>query len=422
MSDPSSSSKRWRYLTVCLVVLVALDLAFWAFLGGRRLWAWQELRAGRTALEADDFDSARAHLATSLRLWPSSAEAHLLAARAARRADDLEDADHHLGEHERLNGPAEPRALEWAMLQAQRGELRVSEQYLLRVAGHPEDPATLLVLEALAKAYYHTGQEPAAVKVLDDVLRRQPNHFTAHLLRAEIAARSAHDNDAIPNYDAAVALRPGSFVARLGQAGCLDRLGRLPEALADYELLRSSQPDNVEVLLPLAKLRTDSHELDQADAVLDHLLAVHPNHPGALIERARVALRRGEARRAEEVAAKATELAPHDSDAWRVLMLAQEAQGETEKAKQSRTRKGEIEADNILLMHLNERVRAAPENLSLRCEMCTVLLRLGRTDEAVRGLEVVLHGDPNNHRAHTLLADYYERTGQADKAALHRQP
>src|SRR5690348_3779971 len=107
------------------LLAVALLLAGLA-LGGPHLWAWHQLRAARADLGRHQPEEARAHLDRCLRVWPRSAEAHLLASRAARQGGDLEAADRHLRECQRLRGGASDEiTLEWALLRAG--------------AGHPEE-------------------------------------------------------------------------------------------------------------------------------------------------------------------------------------------------------------------------------------------------------------------------------------------
>src|SRR6266542_7144163 len=92
--------------------------------GGPHLWALYHFRAGRADLEHYRAEEALAHFNNCLKVWPDSADAHLLASRAARRADDYEAADQHLRECQRLRGgPSDDTAFEWALLRASAGDL-----------------------------------------------------------------------------------------------------------------------------------------------------------------------------------------------------------------------------------------------------------------------------------------------------------
>src|SRR5262249_15182409 len=149
-----------------------------------------------------------------------------------------------------------------------------------------------------------------------------------------------------------------------------------------------------DVLLALARLRHDCRQLDEADALLDELLAAHPGHPRALTERGRVALRRGDAGQAERAARAATEAAPGDREAVGVLALALEAQGKADEARQCRDRIDRIELEQDRLPRLMDRARAAPDDLGARYDLGVALLRSGHTAEASVVLRGVLARDP----------------------------
>lgn len=405
MSEAPPASTRRRRLVAALAVLAGLGLAAW---GGRHLWAWHHFRAGRAALEADDLDAARGHFDDCLRVWRGSAEARLLAARAARRAGDLDAAERQLSEHQLLGGDTEVRTFEWAMLHAQKGELRDTPAYLRGVA-RGEGPEGELALEALGKGYYDAGRVPEALACAEDLLRRRPDHFQGLVLRGLARETLGEFEQSLRDYEAAAA-RPASFEARVRRAGALERVGRLADAVAEYEALRRSRPDHAEVLLALARLRHDCHQLDEAEALLQQLLEAHPDDARALSERARVALRRGEASRAEQSARAAMVAAPYDRDAFGVLALALEAQGKTEEARAARTRLDQIVGEQDRLPQLMARAQAAPNDLAVQYTLGVTLLQVGHTEQGLRALRGVLERDPDHAAARAALADYAART------------
>jgi predicted Zn-dependent protease len=403
---------------MALLLLALLGPA--AAWGCWQLWAWYQLRSGSAALEDDDFEAAQRHLAACLRAWPDGGEVLLLAARAARRADDLDAAEQHLAEHERRGGDAEARAFEWAMLRAQQNRLADVESYL-KTAARRDGPDGLLALEALAKGYFAGGRFDDGMTCLDDLLRRRPDHFRARLLRGQAQDTAGEVEEALRDFEAAVAARPASFEARLRRAGALEHLGRVADALAEYEVLRAARPDNAEVLLALARLKHDAHELDEADALLRHLLALQPDNAGALAERARILLRRGDPAEAERLARQGAGPTSGERDAFLVLALALEAQGKADEARECRARIDEIDRDRQRLPLLMRAAGAAPDDPEPRCHLALALLRLGHTEAGLRELNGVLRQDPDCPAAHAILASYYERVGQPEKAAPHRQ-
>ncbi len=390
-----------RRLILALLLPLVLGLAGW---GGVQLWGWHELRAGRAALEADDLEAARAHLDNFLRVRPCNTEGRLLAAQAARRADDLTAADFHLTQHDLCGGSAEARAQEWALLQAQRGELAGVESYLRELVSHPARPESTLALEALGKGYSDTGQNGAAMGCLTELVRRQPEHFQGHLVRGRVLTALAEDSRALEEFETAVKLRPRSFEARLERAAARERAGRLPEALADYTLCHQQRPTDSDALLGLARQRGDSYQLEEADALLAELLAAHPGHSGALTECARVALRRGEAAHAEELVRQVTAREPGNRDAFAVLLQTLVAQDKSAEAEVCTRQLDRIDAARAILTRSLETAHNGGLGVEAQVEAADALLLLGRRDEAVRLLEAVLARDAGHTRARDMLA------------------
>ena len=113
--------------TVALLVVILAGLAC---IGVSVFAAWQ-FRQGKRDISRYRFKEALEHLDSYLRVWPHSAEAHLLAAQAARRYLDFRAADKHLDEAQRiLGGISDDIVLERMLLRAQNGDLDGTTTYL----------------------------------------------------------------------------------------------------------------------------------------------------------------------------------------------------------------------------------------------------------------------------------------------------
>src|SRR5262245_14038913 len=105
------------------VAVALLVLAGWY--GLRLLRFHRDLTAAREALSRYDFPEARHRLASCLATRPRDAGALLLAAQAARRDGLLDEAQEHLDRHwEQTGGPTPEGALQGALLQVQRGQVK----------------------------------------------------------------------------------------------------------------------------------------------------------------------------------------------------------------------------------------------------------------------------------------------------------
>jgi len=406
-----------------LIFVALLALAFaMATAAGIAAPPYYHRRAAERALQRYDFDDAQRHLDAYLKSWPKSAATHLVAARTARRRGAYADAEQHLAECERLQGVAMSTAREWAMLRAQQGDLAGVESSL-RAMVEEKDPDAPLALEALARGYFVVSNVPQTIACLDLLLDLQPDHFPALLLRGRALEAVPDDDEALRDYERAVALKPASTEARLRLANTLNLLGRTWEAVGQYECLRQRHrpPVPPEVFVGLARCRYDLHEMDEARRLLDDLLAEAPDHVPGLVERGRLALREHQPDVAERDLRRAVELAPVDRDAHLVLSHCLEDQGKNDEARQVQRRLGRIEACIKRVTNLKAKVEDFPHDPELRREIGALLLDLGEEQQGLRWLWSALQENQRHAPTHAALADYFERMGRTEEAAYHRQ-
>ncbi len=403
-----------RHPRLGILALLVVILA----IGTASIFAWAEFHwnAAQRALERYAFDEGQHHLALYLKVHPYNVVGHLLAAQTARRRDAYEEAERHLAECVQLGGLTSATMLERMLLTAQQGELDGVEPSLrARVAA--DDPQSVLILEALAKGYANRFWDSNTLVSLNMLLKRQPQHPHALLMRArawEDRARKGEterEQDALRDYEKAIELNP-SFEARLGLAGTLYRLGRPWEAKLGYESLHALEPSNPDVLLGLAASCYNLHDVDQARRLLDEMLQQHPNHPTAMLERGRLALHAGQLDEAEKWLRQAAAAAPrYSTDAQRLLCRCLELANKTAEAGYARK-----ELDRLI-----QQLSRQPQDVALRYELATKLMQLGRERESVAALFLVLQQDPKHGAAQEALIDYFERSGQTSRAARHRR-
>jgi tetratricopeptide (TPR) repeat protein len=403
---PLARHPRRVALALALVLLGAGAAA--VLLGAR-----YQLDAARRALDHYDFQQAQNHLDLYLMVHFRSAGGHLLAARAARRRDACDEAESHLAACLRLEGMTEATALERLLLTAQQGDLADMEG-LLKAHTSPGDPEAVLVLEALAKGYANRFWEADELACLNELLDRQPRHPQALLMRARLwegrvlKGETERATGALRDYEQAVELNP-TFESRLGLAGALYRVGRPRDALSEYDRLRRDRADDPEVLLGLARCRYSLHEVDEARRLLDALLERHPDHAGELAD-------------AEAWLSRAAAAAPpYDCEPQRLLAQCLEVAGRDEEARRCLDVLREREANALRVDRNILRANRDPHDVALRYDIARDLMRLGREQDGVAALFLVLEQEPGHRPAHTALADYFERTGRPDRAARHRR-
>src|SRR5207247_9471432 len=95
--------------------------------------------------------------------------------------------------------------------------------------------------------------------------------------------------------------------------------------------------------------------------------------------------------------------------------------GKHREAEEVLARLKRVETDLARMADLSRQIARTPHDPALRCEAGVILMRNGLEDEGRRWLESALAEDPRHAATHEALADYYERTGDAERAAEHRQ-
>jgi tetratricopeptide (TPR) repeat protein len=402
-----------RYLRLALLLLLS------ALALGGHLWAAKHYRAAREALARGDYSQAQQHLARCAKVWFWGAETRLLRARAARMAREYDRAESYLHDCEELGGPPEAIVLERELRRAQQGDLTSAEKQLVgRVLRG--DPDTVLILEVLTPAYLANYQFLEAQECVKRWLEREPDRVRAWTYRAQVFDLMKNRDEALTSYRRIVQLDPDNLQARLTLAGLLTDLAP-QEAVDCFGYVRDRQGDSPDLLTGLARCRLNLGQPDEARRLLDGVLAGQPNHWAALSERARLAQQTESAEEAEKWFRRAAAIKPYEQDVLHGLHNCLVQAGKKREAAEVWARVVRVKADLDRVSDLTRQVAKRPHDPALRCEVGTILMRNGLEKEGLGWLATALAEDPRHAATHQALADYYERTGDAERAAEHRQ-
>jgi tetratricopeptide (TPR) repeat protein len=378
--------------------------------------------AGRRALDRNHPRDARPSLERCLRVWPHSAAVHLLASRAARLTGDHEAAEHHLTECQRLERePSDESNLEWALLQAENGNLEKVEEFLRDRSGR--DPAHAgPILKALAAGYLRLYRFNDAMQGLEAALRLDPDDPHALYLRGRAWERVHAYPKAAEDYRKVLAHDPADDETRLRLANALLENGQPADALVHLELLRRRQPENPEVLVRLAFAWNAVGRLEDSLRLIDEVLARHPDYPPALSARGQLAFLAERPAEAEGWLRRAVAVSPYDRQAHYVLQQCFEQQGKAAEAQTQRERLKEVEQTIDRLIAISNRLMPnAPHDPALHYELGTILTKMGHEELGARWFASALEQDPDYGPAHETLAKYYERIGNREEAERHRR-
>jgi tetratricopeptide (TPR) repeat protein len=405
----------WAAAAVALTVATAAAGSGWAY--ARHQW-----RAAREALAADRPQEARARLALPLLLWRRDPEVNLLAGRAARLSGDLPAAEARLKECLRLAGGATAEVqLEFLLLRVQTGEVdRVAPALLENVDnGHPESP---LILSTLAAAYMHNLRYRRALACLNRWIDLQPGAAKAYQYRGWVLERMNRRKDALADYRKALEIDPDLVAVRVELARVLLEENQLLDALPHLERLYRQSPDDPLVQARLGMARYLQGRMGEARRLMEAAAERLPNDPPLHIQLAHLDLNEGRADAAEGRLRAVIQADPSDTEALYTLYLAVQAQGRTDEAreiwKQCERARAVLDRTHKLLRDVMD----GPDARAADCaELGQLFLEIKQDTRGLYWLYEALERDPNQQQAHRALAEYYERQGNADKAAAHRR-
>jgi tetratricopeptide (TPR) repeat protein len=395
---------RGRPRTVlCVAAVLALAGAAAAWVD----WLERPARAAERALGRYEFDEALAQLEVRAGRWPVRASLLFLAARTARRAGAYDRAEHYLAAYKASGAADSDRALlERVLLHCEQGDLAPEMQGRLVPYLQKIDPDSALIQEALGHGLMVQARYSEALACLRRCLEKDPANGRALFLQGVAYAEMRKPGDAVDSYRRLLDQYPGHWDGRVELAGALLAAGHTDEATARLEALYRERPDDAGVLLGLAVCRGEAGRPAEASDLLDRLLAAHPDHPQALVERGRLALDLEEPARAERWLQKAVDLAPASLQANQLLYVSLREQGKEAAAGRQQARVARLlddrrRIDDILRCDL----KSSPNDPDLQCELGRLYLRNGQEGQGLRWLQSALRLNPAHAAARQALAE-----------------
>jgi tetratricopeptide (TPR) repeat protein len=411
------TARRHPRLTLLLVFGLVLGTGFglWRF----AVYQW---RAARAALEADQFQEARDRLDYCLIAWPRSVDVHLLAARAARLTGDLDAAESHLNRCLKLHdGATDGVQIEFLLLRVQTGEVDAVAPVLFDTVekGHPE---SRLILETLARSYILRLRYRMAYACLTKWIEIRPESARPYASRGWVLERLNNHKAGMADYRKALELDPDLVPVRLRVAEMLMEDKQAPEALPHLERLIRQEPDNPQVKGRLGMCRLLQGRTDEARTLMESAVVHMPKDPALLVALANLDLQEGRGPEAERRVRTVLVEDPSDTEALYVLASVLQFQGRTEEAAAVRKdydrKRALVDRINALLKDVVDSPTARADDYA---EIGRMLLEVGRDKVGTYWLDRALEKDPQNETAHRALATYYDRKGDAARAASHRR-
>jgi tetratricopeptide (TPR) repeat protein len=382
------------------------------------LYQWNAARAG---VEEGRAAEVQGGLSFCLSVWPRSPEVHLLAARAARSNGDFTAAEAHLKQCIRLEGGASPATqLEFLLMRVQSGEEDEVAPKLFQLvdAKHPQSQ---VILETVARAFMYRLRYGPAYACLTRWIQEMPNSAKPYHWRGWVLERLDNHKEAMKDYLSALERDPDLVPVRLRVAAMLLEDNQPQQALPHLQRLRAQFPDRADILARLGQCRLLQGQGDEARQLLEVAVAKMPDDIATLLALGKLELQEDRPAKAEGWLRRAMKADPADSEVQFNLASSLQLQGRKEEAEamldSCEKQKAALKRANDLL---NTEARHPSKNPVPPTEVGSLLLEMGQERLGLYWLEQALMRNPNYEPAHRALAQYFDKKGDARKAAAHR--
>jgi tetratricopeptide (TPR) repeat protein len=415
---PASRRRVWRFTALAFGVA----LLGWAGVAlQNELAVGRYARAARRSISAGRFDEAREPLERWLRANPNDPEAHFLKARVALAKGDAKEISEQLRLAVKLGySRAEIDRLD-AIVKVRLGQYADAKpllEHLFQTSSKP-DPE---LYEALARIYLQTYELTNAQKVLERWIRDAPNDPTPYLWFTEIDSRTTADSTVLQeeHFRAALERNPNLDKARLGLAELLRKARRNTEAAEQFTLYLARNPHDVTACVGAALCAKGNDDEEAAIGFLNRALAVAPDDPSALKERAGIDQRHGQYATALARLDRALKADPFDTETLYARSQVLARLGRLEDSRADQRRMEQIKAEQAQLLKIRDALVESPDNIALRSQVARWMFDHGRDEEGLRWTNYVLSLRPDYRPANLMLAEYYQRKGDIGRANYYR--
>lgn len=250
---------------------------------------------------------------------------------------------------------------------------RAIEEYKLALNADPTSP---YLNNGLAELYFKTGRVRDAVLAAQDMIKKNPNDLEAHKLLGRIYLRSLGD------------VQSNSPSEKM-----------LDLAIAEYNKIVEIQPNDIENRLLLGQLYSLSHNTAKAEEQFKTAQKIDPNSEDVVLNLARLYTESGDIQRATAVLEA---VSVDDRTAKMEFAL-----GST--YDQLKENKKAIDA-------YQRAIAADPDNLDAERALAQSLLNDGQLEEALKIYKDISAGDPQDPQAYIRIAEIERRQGKYDQA------
>jgi Tfp pilus assembly protein PilF len=380
-----------------------------------------DIDAARRAVAAGRFQEALVPLERWILARPNSAEAQYLRARVAYALGQPRELRDALERAAALGYPEVPLQRLRGLDLCRAGHYDEAEPILVQVI-NAEGGGDAEAEEALTRSLLMTYKLDRAKLVIKRWSKDAPQDPKPYLWMTEIDRRDdvGGKEALVEHYRAALRLDSKLNEARLGLAEGLRALHQNRAAAAEYETYLARKPKDVQALVGAGRTALELGEVAATTRYLDRALAIDSKNLAALKERANLDLRNGANADALRRLDDAVRVDPYDAEVAHSRSLVLSRLNRSDEAKTEQQRASRLRRDRAELLETRGKLTSDPNNNELRYQVARWLIGHGQGDEGVRWAKNILASDPAHAATNHLLADYYQRRGDAGLANYYR--
>ena len=316
---------------------------------------------------------------------------------------------------------------QWLHDQSERREaLRMGEKdfgraepLLLRVAQHhPNDAA---VAKELALGYFQANRLADSEPYFARWCEANPNDPEPYTQRIVLWVKWSRLRNVVGDARHVLKLQPDNRKLNQQLTRWLMIVGRFDEAEQECQRFLQRWPDDPWVLLILAMVYQRQDRPKEATAIVEHLVHDFADFPEAYVVRGTLYLQANQPAEAIPWLRRAAAMAgPHRREALFELARALNQTGQPKEAEQA-MKESRLLQEHEFLREMTGESASGRVHVSTQVRLAEEMLNAGKSEDGLRLLERILDKDPNCAAAHRVMADYYEKQGQSERAAEHRR-
>lgn len=248
---------------------------------------------------------------------------------------------------------------------------------------------------------YNLGEPRTAYLHLKDALLEDPFLLSAHLLLGKLYLQFGYGDKAEKELMIAAGLGADKALTLVPLARAYLLQGKAEKLLSELFPLGTLSEEDAEILALRGQAHLQLEQRFDAQRAFAQSLGRNPNNVSAMLGRVQVLLLDGELNEANFYIRRAVELAPNNPAAWHLKGLLDRTQGDTQGA----------------LLDFERAAKALPAYFPAQMARASLLLRLGRPEQARDVAKTLAQLYPRDPRVYYLQATIDGRQQALDAAA-----